>query len=157
MMVSPWTPERIDRLKSLWLTAKTAKEISLDIFGDPFHRNACIGKARRMGLPNRKSPINPVVWDDQRFIRMWLAPTVTLVHIAHVFKCEPQTVRKHAQDLKLPGRLHASTMHRHEPIAQRSPAITVPAPIGCSKCRCGVFALPGMTKCYTCADRGAYV
>lgn len=50
-----WTDERVDRLKALWEEGKSAAEIA-EILGD-VSRNAVIGKAHRLGLSGRPSPI----------------------------------------------------------------------------------------------------
>jgi len=52
-----WTDERIDRLKSLWLQGMTASQIAEDLGG--VSRNAVIGKAHRLGLQSRPSPVKP--------------------------------------------------------------------------------------------------
>ena len=51
-----WTKQRIELLTALWAEGKAAKEISLLIGGD-VSRNAVIGKAHRLGLATRASPI----------------------------------------------------------------------------------------------------
>lgn len=51
-----WTNERIELLKSLWGAGKTAAEIAKEL-GDNLTRNAVIGKAHRLGLSGRVSPI----------------------------------------------------------------------------------------------------
>lgn len=51
-----WTEERIELLKSLWGAGKTAAEIAKEL-GDNLTRNAVIGKAHRLGLSGRISPI----------------------------------------------------------------------------------------------------
>lgn len=43
-----WTEERIEKLKNLWGSGKTAAEIAEDLGG--VTRNAVIGKANRLGL-----------------------------------------------------------------------------------------------------------
>jgi len=43
-----WTDERIEKLKSLWGSGKTAAEIAEELGG--VTRNAVIGKANRLGL-----------------------------------------------------------------------------------------------------------
>jgi len=53
-----WTDERIDRLKSLWLQGMTASQIAEELGG--VSRNAVIGKAHRLGLQSRPSPVKPV-------------------------------------------------------------------------------------------------
>ena len=50
-----WTEERLDELKKLW-----AKGLSISQIGEALgvSRNAIAGKAHRMGLPKRPSPIS---------------------------------------------------------------------------------------------------
>ena len=50
-----WTDERIDRLKSMWESGLTASQIADDLGG--VSRNAVIGKAHRLGLKSRPSPV----------------------------------------------------------------------------------------------------
>jgi len=52
-----WTDERIDRLKALWSNGMTASQIADDLGG--VSRNAVIGKAHRLGLQSRPSPVKP--------------------------------------------------------------------------------------------------
>ncbi|HYI49832.1 MAG TPA: GcrA family cell cycle regulator [Allosphingosinicella sp.] len=52
-----WTDERIDRLKELWTQGKTASHIAEELGG--VSRNAVIGKAHRLGLQSRPSPVKP--------------------------------------------------------------------------------------------------
>jgi GcrA cell cycle regulator len=52
-----WTEERIDRLKSMWEKGMTASQIAEDLGG--VSRNAVIGKAHRLGLQARPSPVKP--------------------------------------------------------------------------------------------------
>jgi GcrA cell cycle regulator len=51
-----WTDERVDLLKKLWGEGKTAAEIA-KVLGDGVTRNAVIGKAHRLKLSTRLSPI----------------------------------------------------------------------------------------------------
>ena len=51
-----WTEEKMDLLKSLWKQGKSASEIAT-ILGEEVSRNAIIGKAHRLGLAGRPSPI----------------------------------------------------------------------------------------------------
>ena len=50
-----WTDERLDELKKLW-----AEGLSISQIGEALgvSRNAIAGKAHRMGLPKRPSPIS---------------------------------------------------------------------------------------------------
>ena len=50
-----WTDERVSLLKKLWGDGKTAAEIAKELGG--VTRNAVIGKAHRLKLSNRASPI----------------------------------------------------------------------------------------------------
>jgi len=53
-----WTEERVTLLTQLWGNGKSASEIA-EIIGD-VTRNAVIGKAHRLGLSGRPSPIKKV-------------------------------------------------------------------------------------------------
>ena len=50
-----WTDERIDRLKELWMQGMTASQIADEL--GAVSRNAVIGKAHRLGLQSRPSPV----------------------------------------------------------------------------------------------------
>src|SRR5215212_7647004 len=50
-----WTEERIERLKRMWADGATASQIAEDLGG--VSRNAVIGKAHRLGLEQRPSPV----------------------------------------------------------------------------------------------------
>lgn len=50
-----WTEERIDQLKSMWEKGMTASQIAEELGG--VSRNAVIGKAHRLGLQARPSPV----------------------------------------------------------------------------------------------------
>ena len=50
-----WTEERIDRLKKMWQDGATASQIADELGG--VSRNAVIGKAHRLGLEARPSPV----------------------------------------------------------------------------------------------------
>ncbi len=52
-----WTEERIERLKTMWHNGATASEIADKLGG--VSRNAVIGKAHRLGLEARPSPVKP--------------------------------------------------------------------------------------------------
>jgi GcrA cell cycle regulator len=54
-----WTPARIDMLQELWGSGLSAKEIAGRL-GGGITRNAVIGKAHRLGLSSRPSPIKRV-------------------------------------------------------------------------------------------------
>src|SRR6476469_125451 len=50
-----WTEERIERLKNMWAKGATASQIADELGG--VSRNAVIGKAHRLGLEQRPSPV----------------------------------------------------------------------------------------------------
>ena len=50
-----WTDERIERLKKMWADGATASQIADELGG--VSRNAVIGKAHRLGLQSRPSPV----------------------------------------------------------------------------------------------------
>jgi GcrA cell cycle regulator len=52
-----WTEDRIDRLKRMWHEGATASQIADELGG--VSRNAVIGKAHRLGLEQRPSPVKP--------------------------------------------------------------------------------------------------
>ncbi len=54
-----WTPARIGMLQDLWGSGLSAKEIAARL-GSGITRNAVIGKAHRLGLSSRPSPIKRV-------------------------------------------------------------------------------------------------
>ena len=59
-----WTEERIDRLKKMWQDGATASQIADELGG--VSRNAVIGKAHRLGLEARPSPVKPGDEKDHR-------------------------------------------------------------------------------------------
>jgi GcrA cell cycle regulator len=52
-----WTEERSERLKKMWHQGATASQIADELGG--VSRNAVIGKAHRLGLEQRPSPVKP--------------------------------------------------------------------------------------------------
>ena len=52
-----WTDERIDTLETMWEAGQTASQIAEALGG--VSRNAVIGKAHRLGLQSRPSPVKP--------------------------------------------------------------------------------------------------
>ncbi|HEY8433613.1 MAG TPA: GcrA family cell cycle regulator [Sphingomicrobium sp.] len=52
-----WTEDRIERLKKMWHEGATASQIADELGG--VSRNAVIGKAHRLGLEQRPSPVKP--------------------------------------------------------------------------------------------------
>jgi len=59
-----WTEERIERLKKMWHDGATASQIADELGG--VSRNAVIGKAHRLGLEQRPSPVKAGEEKDSR-------------------------------------------------------------------------------------------
>jgi GcrA cell cycle regulator len=57
-----WTTERIEQLKTMWERGMTASQIAEELGG--VSRNAVIGKAHRLGLQARPSPVKAVAASD---------------------------------------------------------------------------------------------
>jgi len=57
-----WTDERIERLKEYWTRGMTASQIADELGG--VSRNAVIGKAHRLGLQARPSPVKPAEQEE---------------------------------------------------------------------------------------------
>lgn len=60
MTKSTWSDDRVELLKSLWGAGKSAAEIAQQL-GGGISRNAVIGKAHRLGLSGRASPVQKKV------------------------------------------------------------------------------------------------
>jgi GcrA cell cycle regulator len=61
-----WTDERIERLKKMWHDGATASQIAEELGG--VSRNAVIGKAHRLGLEQRPSPVRPGEEKDKKAV-----------------------------------------------------------------------------------------
>lgn len=72
-----WTDERVMLLKKLWGEGKTAAEIAKALGG--VTRNAVIGKAHRLKLSNRISPIQQNERREERALEVKKAPKVKAV------------------------------------------------------------------------------
>jgi GcrA cell cycle regulator len=70
-----WTEERIERLKKMWHDGATASQIADGLGG--VSRNAVIGKAHRLGLEQRPSPVKAGEEKDKKAAPTASAPKVT--------------------------------------------------------------------------------
>jgi GcrA cell cycle regulator len=68
-----WTDERIERLKKMWHDGATASQIAEELGG--VSRNAVIGKAHRLGLEQRPSPVR--VGEEKEAKKPGPAPAAT--------------------------------------------------------------------------------
>ncbi len=67
-----WTDERIERLKTMWAKGATASQIADELGG--VSRNAVIGKAHRLGLEQRPSPVKP---GEEKEVKKAAAPAAS--------------------------------------------------------------------------------
>jgi len=88
-----WTEERIERLKSMWAEGSTASQIADELGG--VSRNAVIGKAHRLGLEARPSPVKP--GEEKEAPKK--APKAAAPKAAKTPKAEPPMAASHAADV----------------------------------------------------------
>ncbi|WP_205480946.1 GcrA family cell cycle regulator [Sphingomonas arenae] len=82
-----WTDERIERLKKMWTEGATASQIAEELGG--VSRNAVIGKAHRLGLESRPSPVKP---GDDKPVKAEPAPKAEAVRSDP--PAEPETAQQ---------------------------------------------------------------
>ena len=105
-----WTEERIALLTKLWSDGLTASQIASQL-GDNTTRNAVIGKAHRLGLSGRPSPV-----------RAPLAPTAKPVRPAR-----PKPVVSHTRPPS-PANPGQNLIRRAEPAVRPQSMEVVPGP-----------------------------
>jgi len=103
-----WTDERIDRLKELWTQGMTASQIADELGG--VSRNAVIGKAHRLGLQSRPSPVKP----NEGPVEASPSP----------FEPEAETIRTEAEPEAAEAEPEATGIE-----ADSEPAAAAPAPV----------------------------
>lgn len=86
-----WTEDRIERLRQLWGSGKSASEIA-DMLGG-VSRNAVIGKAHRLGLSGRPSPIKAKPEEEAE-----AAPAAAPTSVASPAPARPAPVREAVQE-----------------------------------------------------------
>ncbi|MDE2340300.1 MAG: GcrA cell cycle regulator [Alphaproteobacteria bacterium] len=88
-----WTESRIEQLKTLWTRGLSASQIAEELGG--VSRNAVIGKAHRLGLQGRPSPVkgseNEVAAETEATVAVELAPLAPSVPLS-VHAPEPAPV-----------------------------------------------------------------
>ncbi len=116
-----WTDERIDRLKAMWAEGKTASAIAEDLGG--VSRNAVIGKAHRLGLDSRPSPVK--AGEDKS-----AAPAAPAAPATATEKATPSRVREKppiAAILETAAPMPDPTPAAPAPAASATPAPAAPA------------------------------
>ena len=75
-----WTEERIERLEKMWHDGATASQIADELGG--VSRNAVIGKAHRLGLEQRPSPVKAGEEKERKAAAAPAAPAPTAPNVA---------------------------------------------------------------------------
>src|SRR5437016_13109768 len=84
-----WTEERIERLKKMWHDGATASQIADELGG--VSRNAVIGKAHRLGLEQRPSPVRAGEEKDSKKTAPAAAPPKSAAPKPNATKAVPTT------------------------------------------------------------------
>lgn len=74
-----WTPERSEQLRELWESGQPASEIAKEMGTT---KNAIVGKAHRLGLKGRPSPIGPPLSAEERAKRALTDPAARSAALA---------------------------------------------------------------------------
>ena len=113
-----WTDERIERLKTMWTDGSTASQIADELGG--VSRNAVIGKAHRLGLEARPSPVK--AGEEKDKARKAAAPkSAAPSRPAAAPKAEAPAVAAAAADVA-PGDAPSGPGPKFPPAPQRVPA-----------------------------------
>lgn len=132
-----WTDDRIAKLEKLWLEGKSAAEIAEELGG--VTRNAVIGKAHRMGLSGRPSPIKKKKAAESKSKKA----TAKKKEAAPKKKAEPKTRKKAASSKKEPDKELLTVLDLTDKICKW--------PIGDPRDDdfhfCGDFSPPGQPYC----------
>jgi GcrA cell cycle regulator len=102
-----WTDERIDQLKAMWERGLTASQIAEELGG--VSRNAVIGKAHRLGLQSRPSPVK--------------------ANEAPKKPAAPAPVRKPAPEAEAPKAVAPTVQAAPAPLRAPAPVAPAPAPV----------------------------
>src|SRR5947208_9238219 len=105
-----WTEERIERLKKMWHDGSTASQIADELGG--VSRNAVIGKAHRLGLEQRPSPVKP---GEDKEAKAAPAPAASAPAAAKAPKAEAAKVAHAAPSAATPNQAapHQPAPNRH--------------------------------------------
>jgi GcrA cell cycle regulator len=101
-----WTEERIERLKKMWHDGATASQIADELGG--VSRNAVIGKAHRLGLEQRPSPVKP--GEEKEVKKASQAPAAAAKPGA---RADTPAGRAEPQAAAPAGAPHPNVRHRH--------------------------------------------
>ena len=113
-----WTDERIERLKTMWTDGSTASQIADELGG--VSRNAVIGKAHRLGLEARPSPVKAGEEKDKVKKAAAPKPAASSTKPAAAPKAEAPAAAAAAADIA-PGDAPSGTGPKFGPATQRVP------------------------------------
>lgn len=86
-----WTDALIAQLGALWDEGHSTAEIGRRI---GVSKNAVVGKAHRLDLPSRPSPLHPISHRVRtRIVRLWNTQQYTPVQLAYKFRLHVRTVQ----------------------------------------------------------------
>ena len=118
-----WTDERIDRLKAMWAEGSTASQIAEDLGG--VSRNAVIGKAHRLGLESRPSPVKA---GEEKDKKAKAAPATATpkpdkpkpaLRVAATATADSRPAPKPAKEAAADGAMPVAPIHRPSGIASK--------------------------------------
>jgi len=107
-----WTEDRIERLKKMWHEGATASQIADELGG--VSRNAVIGKAHRLGLEQRPSPVKP---GDEKEVRK-PAPVAAAPARKSALRAEAPRTAAPSPAPASPAAPHPAAPHRSGPEMQ---------------------------------------
>jgi len=107
-----WTEDRIERLKKMWHEGATASQIADELGG--VSRNAVIGKAHRLGLEQRPSPVKP---GDEKEVRK-AAPVAAAPARKSALRAEAPRTAAPSPAPASPAAPHPAAPHRSGPEMQ---------------------------------------
>lgn len=145
-----WTDERVDLLKKLWGEGRTAAEIANALGG--VTRNAVIGKANRLSLSRRTSPIKKTAKKKQPANTNLAAVAQDQTSLAQSAQSgQHNTTPSHALSAVKPDAIHERDKKRKRiPLAELKPN-QCRWPIGDPRDKnfgfCGCKMEPGQTYC----------
>ena len=118
-----WTEERIERLKKMWHDGATASQIADELGG--VSRNAVIGKAHRLGLEARPSPVKP--GEEKEAPKKTATQAKAAAKAPRPVKAESSAEASHADDVA-PGDAPAGAGPDLPPEPQRVRPLATPDP-----------------------------
>lgn len=115
-----WTDERIDQLKAMWEKGMTASQIAEELGG--VSRNAVIGKAHRLGLQSRPSPVKANEAPRKKAAARKAAPAAAAREEAAPEVAPKPAAAPAAEPAPKAAHSHGETQHGHAEESHSTPA-----------------------------------